>query len=288
MVRRMLKSQQQGFTLIELVTVIVVLGIVSVGISGFLRSGFQIYSDANERQQLLSESHFLVERLNRELRMAIPNSVRTIYDATTQVQCLEFVPALWASFYTRLPVLPSVATQARIVELPADNTYGFQAGDYAFVYPTSTEDVYDASQLKRRTVLACSDEFNSEGNSDGDGDCNNPNSASHTAELTLSGPFADDSPASRMYFGRNTVSFCASNQTIYRREDNINTLQSVYFSGDIMAQHLTNDMSDLNQLPFTVSGAVLTRNSLVQVLLAFEHNEERMDYNIEVHIPNVP
>lgn len=288
MAKRMLMSQQRGFTLIELVTVIVVLGIVSVGISGFLRSGFQIYSDANERQQLLSESHFLVERLNRELRMAIPNSVRTFYDAATQVQCLEFVPALWASFYTRLPVLPSVATQARIVELPKDGSYSFQVGDFAFVYPTSTQDVYDASQLKRRTVLACSDEFNSEGNPDGDGDCNNFDSVSHTAELTLNGAFADESPASRMYFGRNTVSFCAGNGMIYRREDNINTVQSAYLAGDIMAQHLSNDMSDLNQLPFTVSGAVLSRNSLVQILLAFEHNEERLDYNIEVHIPNVP
>ena len=288
MPRLMLTTQQRGFTLIELVTVIVVLGIVSVGISGFLRGGFQIYSDANERQQLLSESHFVVERLNRELRMAIPNSVRTIYDAATQVQCLEFVPAEWVSFYTTLPVLPSVATQARIVELPKDGSYSFQVGDYAFVYPTSNADIYDASQLKRRTVLACSDRFDSDGNDDGDGDCNNLDSVSHTAELTLSGAFADDSPASRMYFGRKTVSFCAANQNIYRREGSINSAQTAYLNGDIMAQHLRNDLSDTNQLPFTVAGSVLSRNSLVQILLAFEHNEERMDYNIEVHIPNVP
>jgi MSHA biogenesis protein MshO len=97
-----------GFTLIELITVIVVLGIVSVGVSGFLRSGLQIYSDANERDQLLSQSRFVIERVSRELRAAIPNSVRLQYSASADTQCLEFVPALWTSYYTTLPVIPGL------------------------------------------------------------------------------------------------------------------------------------------------------------------------------------
>mgnify|MGYP003653172027 CR=1 FL=1 len=285
----------KGFTLIELVTVIIVLGIVSVGIAGFVRNGFQIYADANERQQILSESRFVVERLNRELRMAIPNSARVINDLSAEVQCLEFVPAEWVSFYTTLPLLPSTSTQARIVELAGSSLFNWQVGDFAFVYPTLTQDIYDGGQQKRRSVLACSDAIDADGdgNPDGDGDCSTADSTSHTAELTLSGAFADDSPASRMYFGRKTISFCARTQDgkkgIYRHEGSINSAQTLYtLGGDLMAEHLQNDLSNNNELPFAVSNSVLNRNSLVHVLLAFELNEEQMNYSIEVHIPNVP
>lgn len=285
----------KGFTLIELVTVIIVLGIVSVGIAGFVRNGFQIYADATERQQILSESRFVVERLNRELRMAIPNSARVINDLNSEIQCLEFVPAEWVSFYTTLPLLPSTSTQARIVELAGNSLFSWQVGDYAFVYPTANQDIYDGTQQKRRTVLACSDAIDADGdgNPDGDGDCSTADSTSHTAELTLSGAFADSSPASRMYFGRKTVSFCARTQDgkkgIYRHEGGIDSVQPLYTSGgDLMAQHLLNDLSDNNALPFAVSNAVLNRNGLVHVLLAFELNDEQMNYSLEVHIPNVP
>jgi len=285
----------KGFTLIELVTVIIVLGIVSVGIAGFVRNGFQIYADATERQQILSESRFVVERLNRELRMAIPNSARVISDLNSEIQCLEFVPAEWVSFYTTLPVLPSASTQARIVELAGNSLFNWQVGDFAFVYPTATQDIYDAAQQKRRSVLACSDAIDADGdgNPDGDGDCSTADSTSHTAELTLSGAFADSSPASRMYFGRKTVSFCARTQDgkkgIYRHEGSIDSVQPLYtLGGDLMAQHLRNDLSKDDQLPFAVSSAVLNRNGLVHVLLAFELNEEHMNYSLEVHIPNVP
>ena len=283
----------KGFTLIELVTVIVVLGIVSIGISGFLRSGMQIYADANERQQILSESRFAVERMNRELRGAIPNSVRLKHDLLTEIQCLEYVPALWVSFYTTLP-LTSSATQARIVEYAGNNNqFSVQNGDFAFVYPTDNDDIYDATEQKLRTVLSCSDAIDADGNPDGDGDCDTADSISHTAELTLSGYFADNSPASRMYFGRKTISFCArtenGKQGIYRHEGTISTIQELYDDGgDLMAQHLVNDLSDSSQLPFAISNAVLNRNALVHLLLTFELNEEQMNYSIEVHIPNVP
>jgi MSHA biogenesis protein MshO len=70
------KATAKGFTLVELVTVIIVLGVVSVGISGFIRTGVQTYSDVIERDQLLGDSRFVVERIHRELRLAIPNSAR--------------------------------------------------------------------------------------------------------------------------------------------------------------------------------------------------------------------
>jgi MSHA biogenesis protein MshO len=279
----------RGFTLIELVTVIVVLAVVSVGISGFVRSGLDIYTDVTERDQLLSDSRFLAERLNRELRGAIPNSIR-IANADG-IQCIEFVPALWVTYYTSLPVFPDTTTQATIVEI-ADNSEGYElslptatdSGDFAFVYPTKPTDVYAIDSSNRQEILACTD---------ANLDCSDIEvSGNRTATLTLAGAFLDSSPASRMYFGRDAVSYCAqNNREVHRYEDDINASQSVYGSssapvdapiGVLMAEGQT------NSLPFRVTEASLTRNGLVNVLLTFEKNDEIVNYNLEVHIPNVP
>lgn len=276
------KRNTKGFTLVELITVIIVLGVVSVGISGFIRTGVDIYSDVTERDQLLGESRFVIERINRELRMAIPNSVRVAENPAGTIQCIEFVPSAWVSFYTSLSVVPDTSTSATIVEF-ANNPVGFQlaAGDFAVVYPTDNADVYDINEGKRRLISACSD--------DGDGDCSTADDSGGTAVLTIDAPFADHSPASRLYIARQTVSYCAnSTGQIYHNQGNITTSQTIYTTGTLMAENLQNDFSNTNQLPFSVYAATLSRNSLVHILLAFENNEEIINYSTEIHIPNVP
>jgi MSHA biogenesis protein MshO len=278
-----IKATAKGFTLVELVTVIVVLGVVSVGISGFIGTGVQIYADVTERDQLLGDSRFVVERINRELRIAIPNSVRVTANNAGNIQCLEFVPAIWASFYTNLSVMPALSTTASIVEF-AINPANFKLQlntDFAIVYPTSNVDVYDVTNNKRKLITACT--------VNDTGDCNEDVYPSGIAELTVSAAFKDHSPASRLYIARTAVSYCAhSNGEIYRIEGTINTTQSVYLAGTLMAENLENDFTQSDEAPFSIYDATLTRNSLVQILLAFERNEEIINYSSEVHIPNVP
>jgi MSHA biogenesis protein MshO len=277
------KATAKGFTLVELVTVIIVLGVVSIGISGFIRTGVQIYADVTERDQLLGDSRFVVERINRELRIAIPNSVRVTANNAGNIQCLEFVPSVWASFYTNLSVMPALSTTANIVEF-AINPANFRLqinADFAIVYPTSNVDVYDLNNNKRKLITACT--------VDGNDDCNEDVDPNGIAELTVSAAFKTHSPASRLYIARTAVSYCAhSNGEIYRIEDAINTTQSVYSSGTLMAENLENDFTQSDEAPFRIYDATLTRNSLVQILLAFERNEEIINYSSEVHIPNVP
>jgi len=279
------KTTSHGFTLVELVTVIIVLGVVSVGISGFIRTGVDIYSDVTERDQLLGDSRFVVERINRELRMAVPNSVRVGINNSNSIQCIEFVPSEWVSFYTRLSVLPDTSTNATVVEWgnnPSD--FVWQAGDFAIVYPTNNSEVYDLSLNKRIAITACSDDGD-------DSDCSSADDPKGTAQLTLAATFDDHSPASRLYIARKTVSYCANTHgNIYRNE--INSISGAtpvfYESGILMAESLNNDFTNADEAPFRVYDATLTRNSLVHILLTFERNEEVINYNSEVHVPNVP
>ena len=275
----------KGFTLVELVTVIIVLGVVSVGISGFIRTGVDIYTDVTERDQLLGESRFVIERINRELRMAVPNSVRVAANTSGSIQCIEFVPSEWASFYTSLSVLPDTSTSATIVEF-ANNPVGFElaAGDFGIVYPTNNADVYDLAENKRKLITTCTDDGDA-----GAGDCSTADDSGGTAVLTVTAAFKDHSPASRLFIARNAVSYCAnSSGDVYRNQGIIDTTQVIYTAGILMAENLKNNFNEPNELPFKVYTTTLARNGLVNVLLAFERNEEIINYSSEVHIPNVP
>ena len=276
------RATARGFTLVELITVIIVLGVVSVGISGFIRTGVQIYADVTERDQLLGDSRFVVERINRELRLAVPNSARVKANNAGSIQCLEFVPSAWVSFYSSLSVLPALSTTASIVEF-ANNAANFRlkTNDFAIVYPASNVDVYDVNNNKRKVITACTVNVNE--------DCNEDVDPNGIAKLTVSGAFEDHSPASRLYIARTAVSYCAhSSGEIYRIEDSINTTQTVYSFGTLMAENIKNDFTQSNEAPFRVYEATLSRNGLVNILLAFERNEEIINYSNEVHIPNVP
>jgi len=68
---------KKGFTLIEIIIAIVLLGIVSMIGIGIISSVFSGYSDSVTKSYLYSEARFIIERINRELRNSIPNTVRT-------------------------------------------------------------------------------------------------------------------------------------------------------------------------------------------------------------------
>jgi MSHA biogenesis protein MshO len=67
---------QRGVTLIELVVVIVVTGILAAGVALFLQRPMEGYIDAGRRATLTDEADTTLRRITRDLRNALPNSVR--------------------------------------------------------------------------------------------------------------------------------------------------------------------------------------------------------------------
>ncbi len=65
-----------GISTIEMVTVIAVTGIMSVGLAGILRHPLQGYAAVSRRSELVDLADLAVLRMSRDLRMALPNSVR--------------------------------------------------------------------------------------------------------------------------------------------------------------------------------------------------------------------
>jgi MSHA biogenesis protein MshO len=69
-------NRQRGVTLIELVVVIVVTGILAAGVAVFLKRPVEGYVDAGRRATLTDEADTALRRITRDLRNALPNSVR--------------------------------------------------------------------------------------------------------------------------------------------------------------------------------------------------------------------
>ncbi|MFT5635936.1 MAG: MSHA biogenesis protein MshO, partial [Cognaticolwellia sp.] len=135
-----LTNKQQGFTLVELVTVIVILGVVATSITSFLRFGTKSYTDAADREALISTARFVIERLNREVRHALPNSIRTI---GADNQCLEFVPIDKSAIYLDIPVAPEPANNSVDVVMLADSL--LPTTQYVAVYALNSNDIYSTA-----------------------------------------------------------------------------------------------------------------------------------------------
>ncbi|ELV8654257.1 prepilin-type N-terminal cleavage/methylation domain-containing protein [Vibrio vulnificus] len=83
----------RGFTLVEMVLTLIVGSILVLGIAGFVELGTKGYSDSVDRQRIQTQAQFVLEKLSREFRHAVPNSF------SDSGNCLSFYPIVYSGFY---------------------------------------------------------------------------------------------------------------------------------------------------------------------------------------------
>lgn len=69
---------ERGFTLVEAVLVIVVIGVLSAVVAVFIRMPVQGYADSVARAEVSDTADLALRRMARDLRLALPNSIRII------------------------------------------------------------------------------------------------------------------------------------------------------------------------------------------------------------------
>lgn len=88
--------QQSGFTLIEMIVVIVITGIIGGMVAMFIRAPVQGYVDSANRAEMGDIADTALRRLARDIRTSVPNSVRmpgTSCVAVGATPCyVEFIP----------------------------------------------------------------------------------------------------------------------------------------------------------------------------------------------------
>lgn len=273
----------RGITLIELVTVMLLLGILAVGVTTYLRLGASMYTEATSVQQVLQQSRFALERVSREVRGAVPGSVRVLANSSNSVNCVEFAPLAQSGIYRDLPLYPSRRNWIGVTTI--NTGWTTQSSQRLTVYPTDHTHLYFLNQNRSANIAAVQ-------NAPDDADGN-----AHTRRISLADnaglqmSFSTESPQKRFYIANQPVSFCRQGSEL-KRYSNYGFVASQPLPpnvpGEVMAVGINNAASEPM---FRYDAAILNRSAILHLFLRFGPAVDvgqDLYFNHEVHIPNVP
>jgi MSHA biogenesis protein MshO len=268
----------RGFTLAEAIVVIVIAGIIAAVVAVFVRAPVQGYLDTASRAQLADAADTALRRIVRDLRAALPNSVRTLAPCGAATACLEFIPVTTGGRYR--------AERNVVADDPLDFTTNdgsfdvlgpavtIPAGSWLVVYNLgiSGADAYEgganpaATTQNRRTASASA----------------STNNVSFNAVRL---PF--DSPAKRFHIVAQPVTYVCDlgPQQLTRRWDygfNASQANPAGGSSALLAGNVTGCTFDYTAQ--TVAG----RAGAVLVALQLTNNNETVSLAVQAHVSNVP
>ncbi len=273
-------GRQGGFTLIELIVVMVVMGILSFGTVRVILNTSDAYSDAARRDRVGSTARAAVERIARELRNALPNSVRS-GTSPAGAACLEYVPILAGSNYVDLP-LTAASTAFSTIPFSTPPFSGAPAVGRVAVYPLFTT-LYDISAnpgVISPPVTATAVSLVS--------------TAVVSVPLASAHQFSAGSPTRRWFMVADPVSFCLEGERLYRYQDYGFSTSQRYPDPVATALPATTPQRRLLAqgvsavTPFVLLPATLQRNAMVELSLRFSQQGEGVDIHHEVQLRNAP
>ena len=265
---------QRGFTLIELIMVIVIMGVIGGIVAVFMKAPINAYFDSARRAALTDVADTAVRRMARDIRKALPNSIRNPNN-----QCLEFIPTKTGGRYRadvdaagNGDILNFAAADTSFDMLGANSTLSDQAivaGDRVAVYNLGIPgaDAYDLVNPNTSTVTGV-----------GAGTLANETKISINARH-----FPLASGSNRFHVipaGENVVAYVCNAGNLYRTARAF-AGAACPATGAILARNV-------GSCNFVYNDSDLQRNALVQLRITFTDSGESVSLYHEVHVNNTP
>ncbi len=272
---------QRGFTLIEAIMVIVITGILGTMVAVFIRAPVDGYLDSVARAELTDAGDTALRRMARDVRTALPNSLRTA--GGTGTSCFEFLPTVGGGRYR---IAQSSTATGDVLDFSvADTSFdvlastnlpppgGYATPHHVVIYNLGIPgaDAYTAANLNRAAIAA----------------------ASTAANITLpaaGNKFPFQSPGKRFQVISNfSVIYSCSARTLIRSTRAITAapLATCPAVGTVLVGNV-----DCANTSFTYNPAVSQRNGLLTMTLVLTQagasTPETIRLYQEVHVDNTP
>lgn len=274
-------AAQGGFTLVELVMVIVLLGAISGMVTVFMRSPIEAYFASARRAGLTDVADTAARRMSRDIRKALPNSVRS-----SNSQCLEFIPTKTGGRYRAETLTAGDDTSLDFTAL--DSTFNMLGSNTAL--PADQRIAVGDVVVVYNLGVPGADAYNQDNTSDVTALGTETPAPIETPIQITARKFPLESPAHRFHVAprdEKVVAYVCSGGNLYRTASNtLTATASCPTSGAKIATNV-----DCGNTSFSIfdSGNALNRNGLVIMRLTLlDSAAETVTLHHEVHVDNTP
>lgn len=250
--------RQKGFTLMELITVIVIAGILGTMTVSFITKPMEGYIDLTRRAELVDSADMAMRQMARDIRAALPNSIRT-----PNITSIEMIRVRGGGRYDELDFssedtdflvhgggMPSGSGGRLVIYNLGTTGADARLGDEV-ITPSSSSITISGTGTQQNVTMSPGHRF----------------------------PF--ESPLQRVYLVDQTIGYCCTANTLFRHTYAIGAGMPACSTGTPVTRHM-------ESCSFSYDAGTEARSALTTIQLSLAHTGERISLLHQVHVGNLP